>query len=146
MKNIFLNGNQKAFESFKEQYGTNNFKILTEKLLENDETLTLFKNTDLINTPTEEQVLNAVMKIEYVNIITYCHDFSASELEKKNDYLFFSSIIILNEWAVNYLPHIINNTSNIEHIDILEKSVWLKLKDSIKRLYEIYDELEQNYK
>ena len=84
--------------------------------------------------------------IIYVNIITYCHDFSASELEKKNDYLFFSSIIILNEWAVNYLPHIINNTSNIEHIDILEKSVWLKLKDSIKRLYEIYDELEQNYK
>lgn len=146
MEKLIKQGNEKAFEHFKFQYGKNNFDILKEKLLRNESTLNLFSNTDIVNIPTAENLLDAVMKNDYINIVTYCEDFSAIELEKKNDYLYFSALIILNEWSENYLPHILDNTATTKYSEILKDGVWFRIHDVIKRLRKIYYELEENYK
>lgn len=146
MERVIKQGNEKAFEHFKSQYGKNNFDLLRVKLLRNENTLNLFRNTDVVNMPTAENLLDAVMKNDYINFVTFCEDFSPIELEKKNDYLYFSALIILEEWSENYLPHILNNTSKTKYSEVLKEGVWFRIHDVINRLGEIYDELEKNYK
>ncbi|MFD0992160.1 hypothetical protein [Tenacibaculum geojense] len=109
MERLIKLGNEKSFNDFKSQYGTSNFELLKEKLLNNQNTLNLFRESNLHNVPTAENLFGVVMQNDYVNIVTYCHDFSPAELEKKNDYLFYSALIILDEWVGKYLPHYLNN-------------------------------------
>ncbi len=143
---FFKNANNKAFDLFKEQYGSNNFNILKEKVENSFHSQQMLKQCDIVNLPQAEQLMETIMKIDYINITTYCEDFNASELEKKNDYLYYSSIILLNHWSENYLPIFLAKGTNDKLTEIMHDSVWMRMCDICKKLGEIYDELEKNYK
>lgn len=145
-ESFIKNANEKSFNDFKKQYGTNNFNILKEKVENNIHSKQLFRNCDLINLPTAQQLMETCIKIDYINITTYCENFSPSELEKKNDYLYYSSLILLNDWAVNQLPSYLRDSSNDITTMVMKDSVWMRIADICKKLGEIYDELEKNYK
>jgi hypothetical protein len=145
-ESFFKNANEKSFRDFREQYGRNNFIILKEKVENNLHSQQMSRQCDIVNIPKAEQLLEVIMKIDYINVTTYCEDFTASELEKKNDYMYYSAIILLNYWTENYLPQLLKNSSNDRMTMVMKESVWMRLSDVCKKLGEIYDELEKNYR
>ena len=145
-ESFFKNANEKSFRDFREQYGSNNFTILKEKVEINLHSQQMSRQCDIVNIPKAEQLLEAIMKIDYINVTTCCEDFSASELEKKNDYMYYSAIILLNYWTKNYLPELLRNSSNDRMTMVMKESVWMRLFEVCNRLGEIYDELEKNYR
>ena len=147
VKTFMLKGFERSLNDFAEQYGSINLNRLKVEVLKDFNTLRLYQELNLLKTPTAEQLLETCTAIEYIAVETFLINNTPKELEKRLDYLYYSAIIIFENWLKNQLPllKITYNDSDIKK-QILEEAVWYKVEDIMKRLNEIYDELEKNFK
>ena len=147
VKTFMLKGFERSLNDFSEQYGLFNLNRLKVEVLKDFNTLKLYNELNLVNTPTAEQLLETATKIEYIAVETFLINNTPKEFEKRLDYLYYSAIIIFENWMKNQLPllKISYNDSDLKK-EILEEAVWYKVQDIMKRLNEIYDELEKNFK
>ena len=142
-----LNGLERANSSFISQYGLINHNRLKSELKQDFNVIMLYKGLSFFKTPTAEMLMEACTKSQYIGNETYLINHTPKELEKRLDYLYFSSLFILEDWLINRLPLIKATYLDTDvKKEILEQAVYIKANDTIVRLNEIYVELEKKFK
>lgn len=147
VKRHVLNGLERANSSFIDQYGLINYNRLKTELKQDFNTIILYNSLSFVKNPTAEMLMETCTKNQYIGNETYLINHTPKELEKRLDYLYYSSLFLLEDWLRVRLPLMkatyIGDDFNKE---ILEKASYLKANDAIVRLNEIYVELEKKFK
>lgn len=142
-----LSGLEKANSSFISQYGSVKFHCLKLELKQDFNVEMLYKSLSFFKNPTAELLMETCTKSKYIGNETYLINHTPQELEKRLDYLYYSSLFLLEDWLINRLPSIkLAYFDTKIKKDILEEAVYIKADDAMLRLNEIYDELEKKFK
>jgi len=139
--------------TFSMQYGINTLNRVSKEILNSRSLMELTSSLKNKFFPTSEQITMVITKIDFINKSTiFFGKPSDSEIEKKLDFFHIAFIIILENWANNILPNQENIMPKLESIDdnkakwLNNETGWSATEQLVKRVNEMYDELENELK
>lgn len=148
MQEIIENGIRRSIENFKSQYGETKYNDLKDEVLKSLYVKDLYNSINIIDLPTAETFMNTCTKIDYINVETFFIDYSPKDYEKKLDYLYYSVIIVIDNFIRKIAPIKLFSLKNFDdkQLFIIDQGLYYKINSILGRLSNIYDELEKQYK
>ena len=95
--------------------------------------------------PTSDGIMETAIKVKYINKNTAFSYPTAEAIEKKVDYLHISSVLILENWAINMLPKQENNPTEIAQQLGTQESGWMFASNTLREIFKKCDELEKQF-
>ena len=135
----------RAKSYFVKQYGENVLNEIRNESLNAYYTLKFYVFLENKFFPTSGDIMVAAAKVEYINKNAGFSFPTPKSVEKKIDYLHISSILILENWAINLLPKQDVNPINLSQRIGNQESGWIFASNTLEEIFKKCDELEKEF-
>jgi hypothetical protein len=131
-------------DHFASEHGSKALEKLQRETLSQLSTIEFYYTLDNKFYPDSKSIFEVATKIDFINTETWFYKKTAEEFEKKLDYLYTASIIILEYWMNNLLPKQLDNPAKMLPDNHLSGCIWSRA--CMAKFREMYKELEKNFR